>query len=84
MLRLFTKEWEQSRQDLEEAGTTWQKAGDAWGMAYTSLYRGAMEVLQGHYEEAMRLLDSKRGSGRRHSRRPWRRVALCPSRSWLH
>jgi non-specific serine/threonine protein kinase len=57
MLDLFTRQWEQSHRYLEEALTYWAEAGDNWGIAYTTLYRGATELLQGHYAEATRLLE---------------------------
>lgn len=57
VLGVFTREWRQSRQHLEEALTYWEEAGDSWGVAYTCLYLGAMEVLRANRQEATRLLE---------------------------
>ena len=52
-----TKDWDQGRRHVKEALTSWEEAGDVWGIAYTLTYLGVIEFRQGHHHEAMPLLE---------------------------
>ena len=47
----------EGRRQLDEALTSWEDVQHAWGIAYTLLYLGAIELMQEHREEAVRLLE---------------------------
>jgi predicted ATPase/DNA-binding CsgD family transcriptional regulator len=57
VLGRLTQGWDQSRRSLEEALIYWQDIGDAWWIAYTQFYLGAVTFRQGHHQQALQLLE---------------------------
>ncbi|HEX6508777.1 MAG TPA: LuxR C-terminal-related transcriptional regulator, partial [Chloroflexota bacterium] len=57
VLSLHTRNWDQGRRCLDEAQHYWQEAQHAWGIAHTLLYLGALELMQGHHEDAVRFAE---------------------------